>query len=131
MFIATKRALRGFISETSGNQLLTVSLLLISIPAYSSFKNSNTNNKTLLLLLISWCLASCGHYNVPREREKECVYKPNDRVTDNLFLSECFMYPFFDFSLFHLPCMSIRSPPISFSDAVVAPPARILCNPKL
>ena len=64
MFIATKRALRGFISETSGNQLLTVSLLLISIPAYSSFKNSNTNNKALLLLLISWCLASCGHYNV-------------------------------------------------------------------
>ena len=66
MFIATKRALRGFISETSGNQLLTVSLLLISIPAYSSFKNSNTNNKALLLLLISWCLASCGNYNVAR-----------------------------------------------------------------
>ena len=38
-------------------------------------QNSNTNNKTLLLLLIPWCLASCGHYNVVSKVEPRRTLK--------------------------------------------------------
>ena len=68
---------------------------------------------------------------LPQNRETEkkngCpTYNPNDWDIESLFFVECLMYPVFDFSLFHLPWISMIGPGMSFSEAIVAPPALIL-----
>lgn len=80
---------------------------------------TNINNNNLCMTASRAC---ARNHKVWAKRKNDCDYKPRDFETNKRFSTESTIYPSFELSVFHLPCLLRHLLSTSEFAAIVAPP---------